>query len=49
LGIVFLALLFAVGLGVFGALVLLLLGAFYNTTGRLQVEVEPVEQNASTL
>lgn len=49
LGIVFLALLFALGLGVFGALVLLLLGAFYNTTGRLQVEVEPAENNASPL
>ncbi|OQY81519.1 MAG: hypothetical protein B6D41_19540 [Chloroflexi bacterium UTCFX4] len=49
LGIVLLALVFALGLGVFSALVMLLLGAFYNTTGRLQVEVEPVEDNASML
>ncbi|MCG3142485.1 MAG: hypothetical protein HDKAJFGB_03954 [Anaerolineae bacterium] len=47
-GIVILALIFALALGVFGALVLLLLGAFYNTTGRLQVEVEPAENNAPT-
>jgi len=48
-GIVILALIFALALGVFGALILLLLGAFYNTTGRLQVEVEPAENNAPTL
>lgn len=49
LGIVLLALLFALALGVFGALILLLLGAFYNSTGRLQVQVEPVDDNAETL
>ncbi len=47
-GIVFLALGLALALGVFGALVLLLLGAFYNATGRLQVEVEAAENNAPT-
>lgn len=41
-GIVGLWCLLALALGVFGAAVLALLGAFYNTTGRLQVEVEPV-------
>ena len=44
-GILFVALLMAAALGVFGALVMAVLGVFYNTTGRLQVEVEPVESN----
>jgi small-conductance mechanosensitive channel len=48
LGIVLLALLMATALGVFGAIVMALLGAFYNATGRLRVEVEPVEKNVQT-
>ncbi len=47
-GILMVALLMALALGVFGAIVLALLGLFYNTTGRLQVEVEPVDANVQT-
>ncbi len=45
-GIFLLALFVAVLLGVFGALVLSLLGMFYNATGRLRLEVEEVQSNA---
>jgi len=45
-GIVLLALGIALLLGVFGALVMTLLGAFYNATGRLQLELEETEENA---
>jgi hypothetical protein len=45
LGIVLLALFMAAALGVFGAIVMALLGAFYNATGRLRIELEPVEKN----
>ncbi len=36
----------AAALGIFGALVMILLGAFYNATGRLQIEVEEVSAQA---
>lgn len=41
-GIVLLGMLVAAALGIFGALVMILLGAFYNATGRLRVQVEEV-------
>lgn len=40
MGILFLAIAGVLLLGGFGALVILVLGAFYNATGRLQVDVE---------
>jgi hypothetical protein len=43
-GILLLGLAAVVALGIFGALVTLLLGALYNATGRLQVEVEETTQ-----
>lgn len=45
-GILFLALLLALALGVFGALVMTLIGLFYNATGRVRLEVEEVERDA---
>lgn len=45
-GIFLLALLVAALLGVFGALVMSLLGMFYNATGRLRLEVEEVQSDA---
>jgi hypothetical protein len=42
-GVALLALLMAALLGGFGALVLTVLGVFYNTTGRLRLELEEVE------
>lgn len=45
-GIVILFLLLSALLGVFGALVLTALGIFYNTTGRVRLELEEVESNA---
>jgi hypothetical protein len=40
------ALALALGLGVFGGAVLAALGAFYNATGRLKLEVEEEKSNA---
>lgn len=45
-GILFLALLLAALLGVFGAAVMTLLGAFYNATGRIRLDVEEVQSDA---
>lgn len=42
-GILLVALLLAGMLGVFGAIVLTLLGMFYNTTGRVRLELQEVE------
>lgn len=47
-GILLLALLVAALLGLFGALVVTLIGLFYNATGRIQVQVEEVPSNAPT-
>lgn len=46
LGIFLSALVIAALLGIFGALVMLLIGVFYNLTGRVRIEVEEVETNA---
>lgn len=46
-GIFLLALLLAALLGLFGAAVLTVLGLFYNTTGRLKMQVEEVESDAA--
>jgi hypothetical protein len=45
-GIFLFAFLFAAVLGLFGAAVMTLLGLFYNTTGRIRVEVEEVQTGA---
>lgn len=45
-GIFLFALFVAAMLGVFGALVMSLLGMFYNATGRLRLEVEEVQSDA---
>lgn len=46
-GIFLLALGLAALLGLFGAAVLTVIGLFYNTTGRLQIEVEDVQGDAA--
>jgi hypothetical protein len=46
-GIVLLAIVLAIALGVFGAVVMSLLGLFYNTTGRVRLELEEVNVPAS--
>lgn len=45
-GIVILFLVLSALLGIFGALVLTALGLFYNTTGRVRLELEEAETNA---
>lgn len=45
-GILLLALFVAALLGVFGALVMTLIGLFYNATGRIRLEVEEVQRDA---
>lgn len=46
-GIFLVALLLAALLGLFGAIVLTIIGLFYNTTGRLKIEVEEVQGDAA--
>lgn len=46
-GIFLLAIVLAALLGLFGAVVLTVIGVFYNTTGRLQIEVEEVRGDAA--
>ncbi len=47
-GVLFLALAVAALLGLFGAAVLTVLGLFYNTTGRVRVQVEEVGPDAAS-